>query len=74
MDTRLNKTCSLYTACRYNKILSISVFVIPNDIEFSLYHPINILPTNVENRLTYMLQKRVPIKSYFSMCHVSTEI
>ena len=53
MDTRLNKTCSLNTACRYNKILSISVFVIPNDIEFSLYHPINILPTNVErNRLT----------------------
>ena len=37
MDTRLNKTCSLYTACRYNNILSISVFVIQNDIEFSLY-------------------------------------
>ena len=47
MDTRLNKTCSLYTACRYNNILSISVFVIQNDIEFLLYGDLLLLLRNM---------------------------
>ena len=48
MDTRLNKVYSLYAACGYNNILLISVFVIHNDIEFSLYSPINIVPANID--------------------------
>ena len=40
MDARLNKIYGIYAACGYNNILQISVFVIPNNIEFSLYSPI----------------------------------